>query len=483
MLCISVTPSSRTLAPADMLNASRKCELIELCLDHFIRQPDVADLLKLTDRPVLISCRREKDGGTWTGTEEERLNVLRNAIVAGPAYVEIELDIADQIPRFGDVKRVISYTSLNRPLSNIDEVFERCWKAKADVVKVTWPTDDFDAAWPLLAAVSQSRELPVVGQGIGRSGLTFSLLGRRYGSPWIYAALEQGMEAYDGQPSVWQLEEEYGWEDIGKGTRFVGVVGRGRTENSTVRVLNAAFRRMKKPIRCLPLIPGQLDRLQKRLAQMKINALLVDPLHDSEIAEMCVPADNIATRSGYVDLAMAGSQGWRGKSTLFDAVQRVADELRGERWAAGRATTVFGSGPLAQAALAFFNLQNSAVSVAAPSDNDAVRMAKSADARHIPWSAIHSVATDVVVLADANLECGVHRQQVNPSLIREGMTVIDLSRFPVESEFAEECHARGAHYVSPQAVFRKHLSNQFRLLTRSELPPDVFETALPAAAG
>ena len=93
MICISVTPSSRTLAPADLLNASRKCDLIELCLDHFIRTPEVGDLLKLSEKPLLISCRRKEDGGHWNGSEDERMNLLRNAIVAEPDYVELDLDI------------------------------------------------------------------------------------------------------------------------------------------------------------------------------------------------------------------------------------------------------------------------------------------------------------------------------------------------------------------------------------------------------
>ena len=35
MICISVTPQSRRFAKADLLNASRQCDLIELCLDLF----------------------------------------------------------------------------------------------------------------------------------------------------------------------------------------------------------------------------------------------------------------------------------------------------------------------------------------------------------------------------------------------------------------------------------------------------------------
>ena len=478
MICISVTPSSRTLAPADILNASRKCDLIELCLDHFIKVPDVADLLKLSEKPVLISCRRKKDGGQWSGSEEDRLALLRNAIVAGPAYVELELDIADKVPRFGQTKRVISYTSLNRPLGKIDEVFEKCWKAKADVVKVTWPTDDLDAAWPLLAAVSQARELPVVGQGIGKSGLTFSLLGRKYGSPWIYAALERGMEAYDSQPSVWQLEEEYCWGDIGKKTRFVGVVGMGTGENTTTRVLNAAFQEMGKPIRCLPLIPGSTDRLQKRLGVMKINGLLVDPLHPGDIRSMCQPGDAVVETSGFMDMAMEGKNGWKGRSTLITAVEECANGVRGERWSEGRTSMVFGTGPLAFAMVHFLNASNGAISMAAPSDNAAMAAAKKADVRHVPWSAIHATATDIVVLASSKIKCGVGRGELNPSLIREGMTVIDLCDFPAESPFAEEARARGAHYVSPANVFARQLQLQFKTLTGTDLPPKAFERGL-----
>ncbi len=114
--------------------------------------------------------------------------------------------MAGQIPRFGRTKRVVAYTNLNRPISRIDEIFTQCCKADADVVKLTWLTEDLDGAWPLLAAVTQPREVPIVGIGVGRSGLTFSLLSRKYGSPWIYAALERGMEAFAQQPTVWQLE-------------------------------------------------------------------------------------------------------------------------------------------------------------------------------------------------------------------------------------------------------------------------------------
>ena len=125
MICVTVTPSSRKLAKVDLLNAARYGDVIELCLDHLSREPDVKDLISAVNKPIIISCRRKEDGGAWEGTEDARLTLLRQAIVAGPAYIELDLDTAPGIPRFGDTKRIISFTRLDQPEHDIDQLAVR----------------------------------------------------------------------------------------------------------------------------------------------------------------------------------------------------------------------------------------------------------------------------------------------------------------------------------------------------------------------
>ena len=95
MICISVVPESRQLAKVDIFNAANQADLVEVCLDHLIKEPEIPDLLEGAKKPILLSCRREVDGGHWNGTEEERLLMLRQAIVAAPDWIELEVDIAD----------------------------------------------------------------------------------------------------------------------------------------------------------------------------------------------------------------------------------------------------------------------------------------------------------------------------------------------------------------------------------------------------
>ena len=81
MICVSIANESRRLAMADMLTAAHQGDLVEVRLDRFDKAPDFKELLAARRKPVILTCRRGKDGGDWHGSEEERLALLRQAIV------------------------------------------------------------------------------------------------------------------------------------------------------------------------------------------------------------------------------------------------------------------------------------------------------------------------------------------------------------------------------------------------------------------
>ena len=323
MLCIAVAPESRRLGKVDLFNAAPQCDLIEFRLDRLGKEPDLKEMMDGIGKPILVSCRRQADGGAWNGTEDERLVQLRTAIITAPAYVELELDIADKIPRFGTTKRVISYTSLQKPLANLEPIIEKAVAAKADVVKFVGPTPTLDAAWPLLATISKKRNLPVVGMGLGKPGVMFSLLGIKYGAPWIYAALERGLEAHEGQATITELNETYRWRDIGPSTRFVAVAGFGPAETATVRVLNAGFAHHQLNIRCLPLEIGVSDKITQMLDTLHISVLLANPQFCERALNLATDIEEAARKAQYADLVIKQPDGWHAYNTAWKSVLRI----------------------------------------------------------------------------------------------------------------------------------------------------------------
>lgn len=478
MICISVTPESRQLAKVDLLNASRHCDLIELCLDKLIKPPEVAEMIDGISKPILVSCRRKQDGGHWNGSDSDRLQLLRNAIVAGPAYVELDIETAREIPRFGDTKRVISHTSLDRPLTDVEQVFEDAVQAKADVVKFTWPTPTLEDAWPLLVAVSKKRNLPTVGIGLGRSGLTFSLLGQRYGSPWVYAALEKGMEAYPNQPTVWELHDIYGIDGIETGTRFVGVTGIGRTEPQFIQAINTAFQSVGANLRCLPLTLKSVERLEKMLGILKVQAMIIGPHEGSRIRPFAAHVEPSAEKTGYTDLLLNQSNGWNGYNTAARAViQAVESALAGdaegeERPLDRRNIMLIGSGGLSQAIAYAIHARKGVLSITSPDDKEAQTAAESLGARFVPFANVYNTLADVVIVTAPNIGIGHRKDDFNPSYFRPSMTVLDLSRYPGPSPLKGEAELRGARTIDPVLIVLQQLRVQFKAITGKDLPTE-----------
>src|SRR5579884_2594859 len=218
MICISIAQESRRLALADMLNAARQCDLLEVRLDRFGKAPDFGELLGAKPKPVIMNCRRPRDGGRWDGTEDERLAILRQCIISKADYVEIELDVADQVRPFPPAKRVISYTNLAETPDDIADIYAECQKKKPDVIKLVTLARTPEEAWPLVKILANP-PVPTVVVGLGKPGVMLTVLGKKIGTPWAYAALERGMEAYPGQPTARDLNEVYHYGSINKHTR------------------------------------------------------------------------------------------------------------------------------------------------------------------------------------------------------------------------------------------------------------------------
>jgi 3-dehydroquinate dehydratase/shikimate dehydrogenase len=481
MICISVTPVSRTFAKVDMLNAARQCDLIELCLDRLVKEPDVADLISGVDKPVLVSCRRKIEGGQFEGSDEQRLAILRQAIVAGPAYIELDYESAQTIPRFGNTKRVVSYTSLRKPFNatDIEEIFIEAKQLNADIVKFTWPTPTLEAAWPLLAAVARKNALPAVGFGLGRAGLTFSLLGRKYGSPWIYAALERGMEAFDEQATVSELDDFYQWREIDPNTRFIGVIGMGGSEDLTCQCFNRVFKQLDLNVRCLPLMSEKIDKLKTMLEALKVNAIVTSRDLGDEVISIADELEESAELSQYADLMLnkkgqwqAWNTGWRSAVRILE--QSISDGSENRRPLDKQNVLVIGSGSLAKSMIYGIGKRKGLVSVTSPNDKQAQELANAFSVRFVPFQNLYNTLSDVVVIADPNLRSGGGKVEFNPSYLIPRMTVCDVTRMPGDSEFIREARGRGSKIVEPAAVYADLLATQIKSITGKEVPASEF---------
>src|SRR5437773_12111190 len=62
--------------------------------------------------------------------------LLRQAIVAGFDWVDLETDVADEIRRFKNVKRIVSYHNMREVPADLEKIHERMCEQDPDVVKI-----------------------------------------------------------------------------------------------------------------------------------------------------------------------------------------------------------------------------------------------------------------------------------------------------------------------------------------------------------
>src|SRR5207237_6639152 len=108
--------------------AKRGARMIELRLDFLAKAPDLKRLLANKPCPLVATVRRPADGGRWPKTEEERQMLLRQAIVGGFDWVDLETDVADEIARFKDVRRIISYHNLREVPPDLEYIHDKMCK-------------------------------------------------------------------------------------------------------------------------------------------------------------------------------------------------------------------------------------------------------------------------------------------------------------------------------------------------------------------
>jgi 3-dehydroquinate dehydratase/shikimate dehydrogenase len=475
MICISIVEESRRLALADMLNASGQCDLLEVRLDRFGKAPELSELLAVKPRPVIMSCRRPRDGGLWDGSEEERLAILRQCIISKADYVEIELDVADQIRKFPPAQRVISYTNLHETPANLAEIYAQAQTKSPDVIKLTTLARTPEEAWPLVQILARA-PIPTVVVGLGKPGIMLSVLGAKIGAPWTYAALERGMEAYPDQPTVRDLEEVYHYRVITRSTRFIGVTGFGETQRATVAALNAAFAHLQLPARCLPLGVGDVRLFGKVIEAVKLAAAVIDDEHRQAILQLATEREPSAARTGQADLILHRDNKWHAADTRIPATVNALEAAMRTRTGAehplaGRIVLIAGTGDLARIMGRELKQRGSVLIFAGHDREAAHHLAQELKCRFVQFEALYTTIHDVLIVCD---EANIH-----PGYLKPSMTVLDLTTPLQASPLLREAEVRGCTVVRPRELWLEQVALQTHLLTSKDVPRQILAEAAP----
>ncbi len=241
-ICVVIGRTRHKMVMAEIQEAAKRgARLIELRLDFLAKAPDFKRLLADKPCPMIATVRRSQDGGRWSGPEEARRMLIRQAVVAGFDWVDLETDVADAVPRFGPVRRIVSYHNMRETPADLEKIHERMCKQDADVVKLAvraqHPTDSLR-----VLALMHRPGKPTVAIAMGDMGFCTRILAAKYGAPFTYAAFNKERGIAPGMPAFSELQHVYHYDKIDADSKVYGVLGDPVAHSLSPLIHNQAFR-------------------------------------------------------------------------------------------------------------------------------------------------------------------------------------------------------------------------------------------------
>lgn len=470
MICVSLGRTRhQKMIEEQVALAKAGAELIELRLDFLARPPDVAGLIKNRPVPVVVTCRRREDRGLWRWDETTRRTALRTAIGCEADYVDLEVDIAANIPRFGKTKRIVSHHDFKETPANLAELHAGMKKLDPDIIKLVTMANSPDDAVRLLEIASKS-DIPTIGFCMGDLGLFSRILCGKYGAPFTYATFSADRVMAPGQLAFREMRDLYQFDQIGPETKVFGVVGDPIGHSLSPLLHNKAFRHHGMNCVYLPIrIPrNTLSETLNALDWLNIRGYSVTIPHKQEAMEYADECDESVRKIGAANTLFRGEDNiWHAGNTDCEAaIQSIRTGLAEGQTLEGKKAIVLGAGGAARAVIEGLTRSGAFVAIANRSNSRSEKLANEFGCSFVRWE--HRGRE----LAEILINCtpvGMHPQMDETPFpenwLSPGMLVFDTVYNPEHTLLIKQARGRGCKTVSGIEMFVRQAAAQFEKFT------------------
>jgi 3-dehydroquinate dehydratase / shikimate dehydrogenase len=489
MLCVTLGRSRHTAMIAEHnYLAQQGAELVELRVDYIGRAVNLKRLIENRPTPIVVTARRREDGGRWMRSEPERLALLRTAIVEGVEYVDIEADVAAQIPRYGNTKRIISYHDFDEVPENLEELHAAMAEEDADIVKIAAMAKSFSDNLRMIELVKNAK-VPTIGICMGEMGLITRIMGVRLGSPFTYATFSKEKQMAPGLLEWRELQSLYRYNEIGPDTSWFGVVGDPISHSYSPLIHNRAFQDQQVDARYIPIRVSRTDLPDfiEHAKEMGFLGLSVTIPNKEEALRLCTQAEHSASQIGAVNTLILQGNDVLGYNTDYRAAMDCIEESMKldrnmERSLAGRTALVLGAGGVARAVVYGLKHRGCDVHITSRTMERSQILATEFGCRAVEWEDRHEIKANLLVNGTPiGMHPDVDHSPYNETALNEFMTVFDTIYNPENTLLIKHAIKRKAKIITGVDMFVRQAAYQFKLFTGKEAPVTLMRKTIKEA--
>ncbi|MCG8583182.1 MAG: shikimate dehydrogenase, partial [Pirellulales bacterium] len=424
-------------------------ELVELRLDYIRGDVNMKRLLADRPCPVIATCRREKDGGKFTGTETERKLILRTAVAEGCDYVDLEEDVAAEIPRFGATKRIVSMHNFRQTPADLEKIHARLCDLDADIVKLSTLANHPHDNLRMLQLIERS-ETPTVAHCMGDMGMISRILAGRFGSPFTYATFHHERALAPGQLSYADMTQIYHYDRINAQTQVFGVIADPVGHSYSPLVHNAAFQQQGINAVYVPIrVPREdIDSFLDDAPALGIRGLSVTIPHKETVLGRLTKIDASVKSIGAANTILFNGDDMVGYNTDYRAamisLERALDvDRESSEPLQGKTALVLGAGGAAKAIVYGLKQRGAEVLITNRTRERAQQIADNFGAKVVDWVGRHVKPADILVnCTPIGMHPDVDETPYDRHHLRPNMTVFDTVYNPENTLLLKEAKSQ-----------------------------------------
>jgi 3-dehydroquinate dehydratase/shikimate dehydrogenase len=489
-ICVVIGRTRHKMIQAEIQEAARRgAQMIEVRLDFLAKAPDFKRLLDKKPCPMVATVRRREDGGRWSGTEAQRRMLLRQAIVAGFDWIDLETDVADEVARFRKVKRIISYHNLDEVPDDLEQIYATMCRQDPDVVKIAvaaaHATDNLR-----VMALLKNAPRPTVAFCLGDMGFASRILGSKLAAPFAYAAFNRERRVALGIPSFDEMKSLYHYPKITRDTEVFGVIGDPVAHSLSPLIHNAAFRELGFNAVYVPFrVPrGELEPFLKGFDRFPVKGYSVTIPHKEAALVQAKYPDTASSIVGAANTLVRTPDGFAAFNTDYEAARdsilarMAAEPGTGSAMLDGRTVMVLGAGGVARAVAHALHREGALLTLTNRTLDRAQQLASEVGCRFVPWEARHQVLCSIVVnCTSVGMHPNVDEIPIHPSYLTPDMIVFDTVYTPENTMLVKEGRNRGCLVLTGVDMFVRQAELQFKLFTNMDPPPEFFRILVSRA--
>ncbi|GHV95381.1 3-dehydroquinate dehydratase [Spirochaetia bacterium] len=362
-LCLTAKTIERNV---EILNKYRKyTDMAELrvdCLDpddrlRIRRFPELAGL------PVILTIRRDIDGGYFTGGEAARVNILARGLAYAEAdrrlnfaYVDIEEDLnvpsLEEAARTFGTRIIRSYHNLQGVDDDIPGKIQSMRHVGDELIKVAVTARSTSDVLRVLRASKLCANQEKILLCMGHLGSFSRILAEQFGSFLSYAGAlsESGtLPAAPGQIDVKTLAELYRFRKISNKTKIYGVVGYPLKATSSPPFFNTIFGVENTDAVYVPFPADSISDFIRLADELDVQGLSVTVPYKEAVLTWLSEESQAVQSIGACNTMIRFARGWLGANTDGPGFSDSLLEFLGTKNLRWKRVTIIGAGGVARA--------------------------------------------------------------------------------------------------------------------------------------